>query len=51
MILLKNDAKKHPAEHAGWANSLHEKDPGDFLGVTTVFDYTMFGNTNGRIKG
>jgi hypothetical protein len=43
IVVLKDDAEKLPAEHAGWANSLHDKDPGGFLGVTAVFDYTNIG--------
>lgn len=43
LIVLKDDAKQHPAAHAGWANSLHEKNHGGLLGVTSVFDLIAIG--------
>lgn len=40
VVWLKDDAEKHPSEHSGWANSLHEENHGGFRGVTHVFDLT-----------
>lgn len=41
MVYLKKDSEKTPAEHAGWATSLHEDHSGGFRGVMNVFNLVI----------